>query len=341
MAAVRELQDALEAKYDIEIRRLAHNLGLKEHILSLGDLSREYGSVIVLEDDLVVDPQFHAFASACVDFYAHDETIAGHALYAQSINETAALPFVPMSNGFSTYFMRTPCSWGQCWTAKQWAAFREWFAKNKVRFKQDIRVPPNVRHWADSSWKKHFAAYLIDRDRDFTYPYRSYTSNCAATGGTHVKNETSLFQTPLASPNRRADEWRFCPTGYREVAYDAFMEPCGEFVWKALDKSPDEVSMDLYGTKPAELLKATPLTVTSRKARARDATFPLSHKPHEMNLRYPSAHQSVGGLALCDSDQVQESAPRLSRQSVEFWSGIRMNKRRIIELLASFLRSEK
>ena len=39
-------------------------LGLREHVLTCGDLTEKYGSIIVLEDDLFVSPMFYDYACA-------------------------------------------------------------------------------------------------------------------------------------------------------------------------------------------------------------------------------------------------------------------------------------
>src|SRR5687768_8098504 len=57
---VYELADSFEWKYG-QKKVIKHNehLGLKEHILRCGDLTDQYGSIILLEDDLIVSPWFY------------------------------------------------------------------------------------------------------------------------------------------------------------------------------------------------------------------------------------------------------------------------------------------
>ncbi len=52
------------------------NLGLKEHVLSCGDLSEQYGAVIVLEDDIVVSPDGYNYAYQSLKVYDSDLNIA-------------------------------------------------------------------------------------------------------------------------------------------------------------------------------------------------------------------------------------------------------------------------
>ena len=61
---------------DKKIIKYEKNLGLKDHIISCGDLTSDYGSIILLEDDLVVSKSFYHFACKSAEFYSKDEAIA-------------------------------------------------------------------------------------------------------------------------------------------------------------------------------------------------------------------------------------------------------------------------
>src|SRR5690554_865404 len=66
---------------DVSIRVHERQLGLHDHLLYCGDLSTVYGSVVVLEDDILVDPFFYDYAAAALSFYSDAPNIAGIALY--------------------------------------------------------------------------------------------------------------------------------------------------------------------------------------------------------------------------------------------------------------------
>ena len=57
-------------------------LGLINHVFACGDLVDEYGSIILLEDDLFVSPQAYRYATAALDFYDYDPRVAGISLNA-------------------------------------------------------------------------------------------------------------------------------------------------------------------------------------------------------------------------------------------------------------------
>ena len=48
--------------------RQVERLGLKRHILECGAYSREYDGIIMLEDDLVVAPDFYEYAVRALEF---------------------------------------------------------------------------------------------------------------------------------------------------------------------------------------------------------------------------------------------------------------------------------
>ena len=57
------------------------NLGLRRHILSIGDRLEEFDAVVVLEDDIYVAPSFYYYAQQCVERFADDMGVAGISLY--------------------------------------------------------------------------------------------------------------------------------------------------------------------------------------------------------------------------------------------------------------------
>lgn len=211
------------------LRLILHEsqLGLREHILACGDLALEYGSVIVLEDDLFVSPAFYDYASQALRFYADDEKVSGIALYAPDFNEYARLRFVPLDDGSDSYFMQSPCSWGQAWSAAGWSAFRDWYDRKyltEVAFSSmPAEVPRAVAAWPDSSWKKYYALYLVESGRTFVYPRVSLSTNFGAVG-THWPYATTDFQVPLHAPGTRVRPWSFSKRSDAQCCYDPHYE---------------------------------------------------------------------------------------------------------------------
>jgi hypothetical protein len=288
-AVITTAQHAHIKGLTVEVIIHACNLGLRNHILWCGALAEQYGAAIVLEDDLVVDPWFYTYACASLEHYGDEPGIAGLALYAQRYNDHAELPFEPFRNGYSTFFMQVGCSWGQIWSAKQWQGFKNWYNNANESTIQNCKgLPDNVKRWSESSWKKYFNAYLVDSGTYIAYPYDSYTTNCSDSPGVHINEVNNVFQVALRSPNREPDTLRFAPFKDKEVAYDAYMEPAGSFIYNALKLAPSEVEIDLNGHKPWAMLLEKQYALTIRVLDAKEtAVYPVSFRPIEMNFVYP------------------------------------------------------
>lgn len=312
---------SLEGGASDDVKRTAHNfislklkvlvveqearLGLKKHIIKCADYCFEYGSVIVLEDDLVVDKYYYKYASEALLYYDNFNMIAGIALYALEFNESAGLPFRPMHNGYSTYISQIPCSWGQCWTATQWRLFRQWFNSSDdsdVFDKQ--RIPTSVANWPDSSWKKYFAAYLVHTNRYFVFPYQSHSSNCADSGGTHVVDGSHMYHTCFACQRRPFPEYHFSPILDAEVAYDSYLEPCGEGIYRSIHKAKEDVEIDTLGVKPFSLLRKKRYVLTCRKTSKSLRMYPQSYRPVEHNFFYPTEFIEQGVFFLSETSDV-------------------------------------
>ena len=86
------------------------NLGLKRHILCCGDLTQDYDGIILLEDDLVVSPDFYRYAQECFGFIQAQDRIAGAALYNHRLSQLTEKIFEPLEDGFDNWYFRYACS---------------------------------------------------------------------------------------------------------------------------------------------------------------------------------------------------------------------------------------
>jgi len=257
------------------LTRLAR-LGLKQHVLEAGDLTQEFGAIIMLEDDIVVSPAFYQYACAALDAYGQESRIAGISLYSHRFHAHARRPFMPLVTGDSTFFLQYPCSWGQAWTREQWQGFRSWLqATPDHPLHEDL--PLTVRRWSDSSWLKLFASYGLWSGKTWVYPYDTYTTNSADVG-THMRGNTTLYQVPLLWG--AAPAYRFPKLGETLAHYDVYFENCSPLLLKNLGA---DVELDLYGSKPDNSHRK-PLLITSRRGKHPTKTFGLSYKPWDVNV---------------------------------------------------------
>lgn len=289
---------------DIALIKKNKNIGLKEHIIWCGDLSIEYGSVIVLEDDLIVAKDFYKYASNSLAFYETDENIAGIALYSQKYNEYVNLPFEAIPNGSDNYFVQMACSWGQAWSKSQWVKFKEWFSTVDADYLKTINaLPTQVSNWPDTSWKKFYSAYLVSKNLYFSYPYVSRTSNCSDAGGEHIKNQLDIFQVPISNNYFYRKNYIFCDFNIDTIKYDSFMEAVFPEDLKIEGICAKDIAIDLYGSKPKDLILQYKYAITIKTCFEPIVKFPVRYKPLENNILLGFEGDIDSGLCfnLCES----------------------------------------
>lgn len=221
-------------------------MGLKEHVLSCGDLSLQYGSIIVLEDDLFVSPMFYEYARKALDFTEGDDRIGGVSLYNHLFNVHARKSFAAIDDGFDNWYFQFASSWGQAYTKNQWVGFKKWYEEHKDEPITGLDIPANVAGWSEKSWLKFYITYLIKTDKYFLYPRISFTTNFGDVGSHAVKADEDL-QVPLAGLGAGSLYCAFSRVDQSKAVYDAFFE--NRHIVKEFG---DGVIVDLYGIKPIE-----------------------------------------------------------------------------------------
>jgi len=254
-----------------------NNLGLRAHVLSCGDLSEEYGAVIVLEDDIVVSPYFYNYAMRAVGVYDEDTNIAGISLYGYEWSQVADRSFCPAQNGCDVYFSQNAQSWGQLWSYKMWREFKEWYHTHK-NVEIDTNIPGNVRNWSAKSWLKYHIWYCVDKNKYFVCPYVSLSTNYSDLGE-HLKGDSTNFQVPILTGKRI----NYCMPHFNgdSIKYDVFFERQNLGIF--LDIEDNELCVDLYGKKKNREQKRYWLTSLIADFKI-VKSFALQLKPHELNI---------------------------------------------------------
>ncbi len=225
-------------------------LGLKKHVLLCSSYASEYGSAIILEDDLYVARDFYHYALAALAYSeSSDEAdrIAGVSLYNHLLNVHVREPFEAVNDGFDNWYFQFASSWGQAYTARQWEAFARWLEKNdNTPFGDEI--PQFVRSWSDEkSWLKYFIRYVVEKDRYFIYPRISRSTNFGDEG-THGVGQCNDLQVPLYQ-GEVPEGYTFSSLSSSKSVYDAFFENLS--LEKQLKADGRSVRVDLYGAKGA------------------------------------------------------------------------------------------
>lgn len=307
--AVKELAKSFADNFrhgQVKIHEHENPLGLRDHIRWCGDRTETNDAVIILEDDLYVDPWFYDFTRKALKEYQDVEKFGGISLYSPRFNEFADLPFEPLTSVYDTFFMQSGSSSGQVWTQKNWIRFREFMDKtDEKQIHENDSLPEQVRYlWPESSWKKYYNAWLVKEDLYMIYPYRSYSTNCSDPSGVHLQNRTSLHQSPLADPKRMSESYRFAPFNEDSICYDAFQEICGSVIDHLLGLNPAETEIDLYGIKPLSLIRRKKKVITSKSVKRSENSYPLMFRPIEQNLLHPDESHSDAFFHLADAGDV-------------------------------------
>ncbi len=263
-----------------EVITHSENMGLKKHIISCGDLTQKYGSVIILEDDLFVSPFFYDYAVQALEYYHEDEEISGIGLFNyRHIEKIKPEPFNPVVDNSDVYFIQYACSSGQLWSQRQWGAFRKWYDPSPV-INDIAEMPKHVMYWPERSWKKYFIAYLISHKRFFVYPRVSLTSNFDDVG-TNRSLSTFEVQSILLLERK---SFSFKTVRDSLAVYDAHFEILPEklLIFNKNLQAYD-FAVDLYGNKvPSRINKD--FLITTKKCKSYVLSYSRSLRPHEMNL---------------------------------------------------------
>ena len=268
-----------------------HNLGLREHVLYCGDLSLQYQSVIILEDDLLVSPSFYLYAKAALEVYKNDSNIAGISLYHHEHNESTELPFEVIDEGYDTYFVKAPSSWGQLWTSKQWESFKIWYDIGQQVTENDY-LPDNVIAWPETSWKKQFYKYLIENNTFFVYSKKSFTTNSGAIGE-HHSEITGLHHSSLSI---QKDNFKFPRIEDTINVYDQFFEICPDSINSIENFDLKDIEIDVFGTKPTHKIK-TKYMLSSKVCKMPIRAYKVTYYPINLNV--------LQGLKRIDKTQAE------------------------------------
>lgn len=282
-----------------------NNLGLRRHILSIGEYLNEYDALIVLEDDIIVSPYFYQFAKDSVIQYMHDEDVAGISLYSFAINYQNQKFFYPLKSEYDVYFMNCAQSWGQVWMRDQWNAFVDWYRNHNEEFVNNGNLPQAICDWPKSSWLKYHTKYCIEENKYFVYPYQSYSSN-GGDAGTHASFSNLAYQTCFNWGKWSVPKFPKIEEG---VVYDGFFENKSIVDFLELD---DDICVDLYGGKNNIENKRYWLT-TKKENYLVVKSFGLIYKPIELNVI-----QKVkgGDIYLYDTSRALNNIRRYDRRKL-------------------------
>jgi hypothetical protein len=274
------------------------HLGLVEHMYFTAGLSEEYGAVIRLEDDYYVSPVYYEYASQALTFYLDDPHIAGISLYAVWFNGYTHEPFTPYLDAGDAYFMQSPWSQGQVFTAEQWRIYTDWRAAADRRLTPDDPIHDVYQTFAADDWFPLKTKYLAETERYYVFPRESLSTNFGD-AGTHFDHTSSYFQVPLQTLRH---DFRFQPLDESIAVYDSFQEMLPDRLNRLNDALTGyDYEVDLNGTKAVSKIRR-PYLLTTKPSRNPIRTFGCAMHPREANI---AACVPGTGIALCRASDVR------------------------------------
>jgi len=284
--------------------RREKNLGVRQHLIVCGEMTEQYGSVIILEDDLFVAPSYYEYAKAALEHYADDPKIAGVGLCSINLNFWNWQPFVPFPDPYDVLFVQAIAPWGQVWSRRTWLSFRSWL-ENENDDRIDVPwLPRKLRTWGPNLDRTMYK-YVVETDRYFVHPKPGLLTNFCEAGAHFPKMND--FQVPLALGDR---EIKLCKFKESRAVYDAWFELEPRLLAKAhASLAQKTFSVDLFGTKdPANV--SAPFMLTVKPAKTHLASFGLRMRPRELNVLYDIAGDDIV-LARTEEVAGRESKLRL------------------------------
>lgn len=255
------------------------NLGLRNHMLSLGKYFDEFDALIVLEDDITVAQSYYLYAKSCVEKYHDNDDIAGISLYSYN-NTFNQIPFIPIKNKYDTYFLQQASSWGEVWIKKQWLEFYKWYLQHQKLENLHVNIPSMIFHWNEKSWLKYHIAYCIDQGKYFVYPYVSLSTNNGDVGEHTCRSLYSdCGQVPMQFGRKNTF---LLPNLIDGIKYDSFFE--NEDIFSYLKYDKELLTIDLNQMHSSKFIN-TPFLLTTKVINKKIVkTYGIKHKPIEMNI---------------------------------------------------------
>ncbi|HEU0235245.1 MAG TPA: hypothetical protein VFR14_02265, partial [Candidatus Limnocylindrales bacterium] len=263
---------------------VAHDehLGLIGHYLWAGDQVERFGSVALIEDDQVVSPRWHAFASVALVTVGGDDRIAQVNLGAPWFNGFTSDPFEPIHDGADTFYGRFPFMGAVAITSDGWRRLRPALAGSELTDRPTRRraLHPAYGRLSADEWLPRLAHHLADTGRHVLYP-RVALALPWGDAGAHFARPTRRFRTPL---DRRRAAWTIHPLDDADAIYDPFQELDATVVRRLVpDLAATEFEMDLWATRPRRTV-GTACVVTTRPVRRPIRSFGAELRPLEANV---------------------------------------------------------
>ncbi|WP_413934167.1 hypothetical protein [Nitrospira sp. BLG_1] len=212
VAQVRHMIRKTDGFAEVTIHEQTANMGLARSIIAgVTELSERYGSVIVLEDDLVVAPGFLTFMNQALMHYEHASRVMAVSGYLFPVEHPEYLA--------STFFFSAPASWGWGTWHRAWKQFQHDSTQlltglraksDQDRFDVDGAYPYFTQLKLHASgkldvWGVRWYATMFAAKGLCLYPSQSLVQNIGMDGSGMHCNSSSQFDVSLS----KSQTWRF------------------------------------------------------------------------------------------------------------------------------------
>ena len=199
----------------VTIIKAAKNKGLANSIIKgVSKLIKEYGCVIVVEDDLVTAPDYLDFMNSALDFYKTNQTIGSVTGYSPVHSHR-----LPSDYKHDIYLATRNCSYGWGTWLDRWEKV-DWEAKAYNQLQTSFKLRnrfnecgidrykrlENQMNGKIDSWSIRFGLFQFMNDLYTVYPVVSRLKNIGWDGsGTHYTNKSASLSIPF---NQKIEEER-------------------------------------------------------------------------------------------------------------------------------------
>ncbi len=205
VSQVRQVIGRTDGFAEVTLREQPSNIGLGRSIIDgVTELSARYGSVIVLEDDLVVAPGFLTFMNQALEHYKHASRVMTVSGYLFPVEHPEHLA--------STFLFSVPASWGWGTWHRAWKQFEPDSTKllaglnarvDQELFDVDGAYPyfKQLKLHADGKldvWGVRWYASMFSAKGLCLYPGESLVQNIGMDGSGMHCNRSSQFDVCLS-----------------------------------------------------------------------------------------------------------------------------------------------
>lgn len=267
--------------------------GLVKHFIWTGDQTKQFETVIFLEDDLLVSPEIVNYVLQLSEFYKDDNSIAGASLYNPIINEITGGRFYQLEDGYDNYFFQQPY-WGHVWFKKSWDEFKSFL---KTYVENSAYLPSGVVNWK-GSFKKIFIQFLNEKRKFIVTPRVSLVTNNGI-AGTHAGGREFCFQSSICLETKK---YNFSHIEESHSIYDSSYEIFPNILkYYNPELLEYEFEVDVNGSK--RIYKA-PYVLTTKPVKSFIKCYSSLMKPTELSVVLNQ--EGNGELKLCSVDAIIE-----------------------------------